>query len=872
MRNKFKMLSLLLVFLIGFVLVGCADDPEPTTETEVPTETQEPTETQIPTVFNALGAWVDGGDQVYTITTNTTESLSFNYDKGSFTYGYMKTDITQDLSSYKKLVITLEGSGTVLIKLETNDDTPAKEIGLNVTGISGSYEWNLINDAAFLAKVDQIVIIAAPGKVNSVGNVTVTELEFSQNVAANYIIQTGFNNIPQNVNEYDGTGDMFDFNDKWESNDPDVFVIDYVNEEAVVTLDKPAGFEWAFMKTRVQGDFTDFNYVVFIVTGTAGQKLLIKPNEYNSYEQFIWLNGEEQELIIDLTEMPLAEKNAITDFKVFAAAGVAPATGTFTIHEAYFAETYDYQPPVIVKNIYESGETFSLVNWYDGGDLDYTITKDGTDVNVAYTKKGEWTNMNAPIEGDLSVFDRVVIEVTGQDTKTALFKVEGTMGAKEQSIVFDGTRQTLTIDLTTMTSAQRAAINKFVIFAAQGSAIGSGEFTIHSVTFMMPEVESFEFMTGWIDGGDSVYTITEADNKVTVDYAKSPAQSWVFLRYNFNPTDAEGFNTLQLTFDGTSGKTILVKPNDNGALEQTLTFGDEPVMMEVTASAFTTIIIFAEGGASDVSGTFEILSARLIYVEPAIDVTKVVDFTTAAFTENDPDTYDFTVDGTSTVVDYSKGGNGWAFFRYNFNAEEVSGLNTLTMVLDGTAGKQVLIKPNDSGALEKWVTFGDEPVTVTVQADQFVNVIIFAEPNVADVTGQFTILSAELSYSVRPTNWVDGGDGVYTITLNGMVVDVDYAKASNGWAFIRLNFDAPAVEGLNTLTVVVSGEAGKSVLIKPNDSGALEQVINFVDTEPVTFTVSADQFFNIILFAEGGTGDVSGSFTIHEVILTYTGE
>ena len=277
-------------------------------------------------------------------------------------------------------------------------------------------------------------------------------------------------------------------------------------------------------------------------------------------------------------------------------------------------------------------------------------------------------------------------------------------------------------------------------------------------------------------------------------------------------------------------------------------------------------------GESDVSGTFEILSARLIYVEPAIDVTKVVDFTTAAFTENDPDTYDFTVDGTSTVVDYSKGGNGWAFFRYNFNAEEVSGLNTLTMVLDGTAGKQVLIKPNDSGALEKWVTFGDDPVTVTVQADQFVNVIIFAEPNVADVTGQFTILSAELSYSVRPTNWVDGGDGVYTITLNGMVVDVDYAKASNGWAFIRLNFDAPAVEGLNTLTVVVSGEAGKSVLIKPNDSGALEQVINFVDTEPVTFTVSADQFFNIILFAEGGTGDVSGSFTIHEVILTYTGE
>ncbi|MDX9691161.1 MAG: hypothetical protein RBT45_01830 [Acholeplasmataceae bacterium] len=850
MKNRFKLFSLLLVVMMMFVLVACNDDEE------------------VPTEFNALGAWVDGGDSVYTITSNTESNLTFTYAKGDSTYGFMKTDVEADLSSYKKLVITLEGSGTILVKLETNDDTPAKEIGLNVTGISGSYEWNLIEDTDFLAKVDQIVIIAAPGKIDSIGNVTITKMEFAQAVAANYIIQTGFNNIPQNVNEYDGTGDTFDFNDKWESNDPDVYEITYANDEAVVTYDKAAGLEWAFMKTQVQGDFSDFNYVVFIVSGTEGHKLLTKANEYNAFESFVFLSSEEQELIIDLREMPLADKNAITDFKFFAAAGIAPATGTFTIHEAFFAEDYEYNPPVITPNEYVEGDEFALEHWYDGGDLNYTITKDGTDVDVSYVKSGEWTNMQAPITGDLSGFETLVVEVTGQVDKTAMFKIEGPSGNKEHIVTFDGTRQTIEIDLTSLTSAQRAVINKVVIFAAQGSAIGSGEFTLHSVKFAKA---MYSFVEGWVDGGDGVYTITEADGTVSVDYAKTELQSWVYMKFDFVPAEVEGLNTLTMTFDGTSGKTILVKPNDSGALEKTVTFGDEPVTIEVTASAFTKVIIFAEGGNANVSGSFEILSATLTYVEPVIDVTKVVDFTTAAFAENDADTYDFVVDGTTTVVNYTKSETqAWAFFRLNFDAQEVAGLNTMTLVLDGTPGKQVLVKPNDSGALEKWITFGEEPITMVVRADAFVNILMFAEADVASVTGTFTIISATLSYSVSPTNWVDGGDAVYTITVDGNDVDVDYAKTTNGWAFIRINFDSVAVNGLNTLTITISGEAGKSVLVKPNDSGAIEQTITFTDSEPVTITITAASFVNIILFGEGGVAPATGSFTIHEVTLTYT--
>ena len=865
MRNTVRLFALFLVFGLIFFISAC-NDTDPTPEPE-PTPTPEITE------YNVLGDWVDGGDGVYTFSANTASELSFTYAKAEYSYGYMRSRaITEDLSIFKKLVITVEGSGTMLLKLETNDGTPAKEIGLNVTGIQGTYQWNLNAAASFLAKVDKVVIIAAPGKTESVGSIKVTSLKFGTSVASGFIINDGYNNIPTNVNEYNGTDEMFNFNSKWESSDEGVYVISYDGTDADIVYDKPAGKEWAFLKTNVQGVFEDFNYVVFKLQGTAGHKVIAKPNEYNNIEASIFLDGSVQELVINLTTLTTAQKNAIVDFKVFIAAGLAPAAGQVTIIEAFMAEDYEFEAPVFLVNEYNgTDKSFGLQHWYDGGDMVYDITQVGAEFTVEYeklTSNLHWAFMFANLSGDYSQFAKLEFEMTGQAGKTILLKVESPAGNKELQFTFDGTKQVFVIDLLTMTSTQLSQLNKVVMFSAPGG-VGSGMFTIHGVTF---KTSDYAITSGYESLDAGVYTFTYGATTV-VNYTKVAGQDWSAIRNVFVAEEVAGLNTMTIVLKGTAGKSVLVKPNDQGALEQRVDFVDaNPVSLTITAASFTNLILFGEPGVSPATGSFEIVSLTLSYVAPEIefDPTSVYDLNNNWFINN-AGAYSVTENADSVTVNYTKvAGQEWEWIRRSFDAKDVMGYNTLTVVLQGTAGKQVLVKPNDSGALETWVTFGAEPVTVKVYADSFTSLFLFAEGGTAPATGSYEILSATLSYSVKIEDGYESLDGgVYTFTYGATTV-VNYTKvAGQDWTAIRNVFDAAEVVGLNTMTITLKGTAGKSVLIKPNDQGALEQRVDFVDANPITLTITAASFANLILFGEPGVSPATGSFEIVSLILSY---
>ncbi len=152
------------------------------------------------------------------------------------------------------------------------------------------------------------------------------------------------------------------------------------------------------------------------------------------------------------------------------------------------------------------------------------------------------------------------------------------------------------------------------------------------------------------------------------------------------------------------------------------------------------------------------------------------------WTENDPDTYDFSTVEEALVVDYTKGaGQEWAFMRRNFTTEEAGTYNTLIMTLDGEAGKSVLVKPNDNGLLEETVTFGAEPVTIKIHADAFTSVLIFAEPNTASVTGQFTISLAVLTTeTIQPEDPEWNGFNM-TVTQTETNVTIEYADTPVEW-------------------------------------------------------------------------------------------
>jgi hypothetical protein len=863
MKNAVKFITLFLVMGLLFTIAACKqDDPIPTEE---PTPTVDPT----PVIedFNALGGWADDGDSVYTITTNTTAELEFSYAKGTFPNASMSSAaITGDLSVYNKLVITVEGAGTMLLRLETSDTTPTREVGLNVTGIQGTYEWNLMNAASFLEKVNKITIIAAPGKEESIGVISITELMFKETVADGYIINDGFNNIPTNVNEYNGTDEIFNFNDKWENFAEETYTIVKDGDVFNVDFAKDAGYEWSAMQSKVQGTFTDFNYVVVKVSGTAGQPIIVKAAD--GVETRIILSGEIQEVVVDISEMPVAQKNAIQAILVFGNAG-RTGSGSFTIHEAFMIDDYDYEAPVFVTNTYNGIDSeFAVGHWFDGGDVVYTITETDTEYHVVYSKLDgglEYANMQALIEGNFSNFAKIEFEITGQNAKSVLLKVEGTEGAKEVPVTFDGTRQIIVFDLMTMTSTQLDALNKLVIFAAPGG-IGAGEFTLHSVKFMTSD---YDVNAMWEENDADTYDFTFGETTV-VTYTKIAGQEWAFMKAMFDETEVAGLNTLTMVIKGETGKQILVKPNDSGALEQSVTFDNtDPVTLTFTAEAFASIILFAEPNVAPATGTFEIVSAVLSFVEEEVDVTQVFDFNNEWLANVDT-IYDIDFQVDKTVVSYDKlAGNEWEWMRVVFDAQSIPGLNTMTLVLTGEVGKQVLIKPNDSGALEQFVTFEDaNPVEITVHADAFTSVYIFGSPGVAPATGTFEIHEAKLYYSVNVTeDWEEADLDTYDVVVGETVV-INYTKiAGQEWVFVRNTFSPASTEGLNTYTIVMMGEAGKQVLVKVNNS--IEQWVTFEADTPAVVQIMADNITEVIIFAEGGTAPATGTFEILSALITY---
>jgi hypothetical protein len=700
MKHLAKLFSLLLMLGLVLTLVACIEDDDDPIDV---------------TPINMLGDWADSGDGVYATDINSTNALSFTFNKQNFPWAAMVKDVTESLDEMQTLFFSIQGSGVaVLIKLE-GEGGLAREVRVNANAAQQTFAWTFEGDEDFLLAVEKMLIFAAPGAEDVSGNVLISKLEFSPDEATGNIIESGHS--------------------------------DFVAPD---------------------------------------------PNVYD---------GE--------------------------------------------------------------AETFAIINWYDGADGVYDVVETAGSYFVSYNKTTEmhhWSFIRADIQGEFSNFAKVVFVMTGVADQTALLKVEGPEGNKELAVVFDGTEQTFVIDLSTLANSVLDAFDKIVIFGAQG-ATGSGEFTIHSVTFK-PALTNIN--SGWypLDEGD--YVVTEnVDGSVDVEFNRVERE-WSLLKLDIDAA-LSNLNTLELVIQGEAGLILLIKPNDSGALEQFVTLeDDQPLSITFSANQFSSILIFAFPGVAPTEGSFKIVSATLDFVPDAFDPTLIYDFNNS-YTENDPGTYSFSVQEDQSVkVTYVQ--SGWNFMRRNFEVAEVAGLNTMTVVLSGTAGRQVLLKPNDSGALEHWVTFEDsEPVTVVIHAAQFVNLLVFAEGGNAAM-GTFTIHEAYLSYTHVITEWQ--ANVQYVITENNGAYDVTYNKGGNPWAFFRVDF-LPETFGLNTLTITISGEVGQSVLIKPNDSGALEKTVIFENTEPVTVEFKADTFTTIIVFGNPGDADATGTFTVHSAMLTY---
>lgn len=523
----------------------------------------------------------------------------------------------------------------------------------------------------------------------------------------------------------------------------------------------------------------------------------------------------------------------------------------------------------------------------------YRLVASETKTEITYNKHGfTWPSIDVAITEDVSRFNKLTITAKGEGV--LLVRIIGETETYEVRFALTSGEVTRQINIRDLDDFMDT-VTMISLIAEPGQKEGRGSFEITKLEFdegtafgTVLEVKKpgYDTNIGWVEGTLNTYAfVYNVDKTVTVNYTKGATGNWDYLKSEFDPALAAGYNTLTVIVSGTPGKSILLKPNDNGALEKRINFTNTEPVTVVFKGTFTKMIAFAEPDTASVSGTFKIHKQELSYTEPTADYFDSVNFT-EGWVANDPSKEAYTISfasGKTTVAWNRDASEGWEAVKYVFPSL-LEQQNVITMTVKGEVGKAIIIKPNGNNAYEKFVWFDGTNQTVTFKLNEpIVNVIINVDPDmgwldpahVGSLTGSFEIISAKTSYvfpgNLVETDWVENDADTYEVTeqADGSLL-VEYNKGvGQSWAFMRNTFDPLATKDMNLMLVILQGTVGKSVLLKPNDSGALEKRVDFVNDQPVFVWISADAFTQMIVFAQPGDEAVSGSFTILGVYLAY---
>jgi len=770
-----------------------------------------------------------------------------NYNKFDQKWAYFEYVVPDgtDLSRFNKLVFTVRGEGAMLLVMESATET--YQVRVNLTAGNVMNQVNLRDYDAFLGALERVRIFLAPGLADTYGQAVFSQFQFDEGTAYGTVLEVEAP-APVNVLSTDWLQDdaagVYTI-----AADGDAVTFDYV---------KGAGVTYAWAKLNLDADtVAGLNTMVITVTGTAGKTVLLKPNDSGGLEKvFTFEEGVPVVYTVNSAEF--------TSLVVFAEPGVESVSGSFTIESVELSYT---------PSEYSRWENISFLtaDWVGNVDGLYTCDAnlDGS-ININYDLIADtswWTAVKYYMPEYYGNHNAVKLTIQG-DAGLELYLKPNDNSAFENHVFLTGEEQSFVFPM-------GVAPTSFIIIVNPNLTPGLLSGTIKVINAEVTYIpEGNDVTSGWEENDPGTYTMTAEENEhIMVEYTKGAEQGWVFMRNNFNAELTDGMNTMMVILKGEPGAQVLLKPNDDGALEHWVTFvDDQPIVTYISANQFTNLIMFGAPGVAGVNGSFEIWGVYLFYVKPAaLERDVVVDFTTG-WVDNGDSVYTFDETGGETLVTYTKAaGQEWSTMKYTFT-DNLAMHNMLTFVVQGTSGKQILIKVNNQ--YETWVTFDGTEQTVEIPLVVGPeSVLIFAEGGTV-ASGTFTIISAEASFEPFPVSiesgWAENDAGTYAITDNGDgTFTVDYTKtASQTYVFMINTFDVDEVFGRNTLTITVQGEVGKTLLIKPNDSGAMEELITFDGTEQ-TFTYTATGFTKILLFAEGGTAGVSGSFDIISLELSY---
>lgn len=767
MRKSLKIFTFLALLAVSINAFGC-EIVEPSSSSTI-SESSSSVEQE--KKLTLLDGWVGLDEGVYTVETGDT-TLDVDYLKttemGDFAWSALVKDIDEDLTEYKTLRFTVSGMAMMKLKLEGTKGNA--EVDIAVSAIETAYEWNLMPEAEKLSGIQKIVIFGHPEKRDGAGNIHFSKFEFTSMTAdGDAIINTGFNNIPSDVNEYDGTGDTFSFNAKWADNGDGVYTFEEVSEGVKVNYNK-GDKSWAYIKSKIFGDFSNFNYVTLKVKGEANTRFLLKVKEPNSEVTCkIEKTGVEQVCVYDIGKNLTAEDRAgMRDILIFVAPGTTNVTGSITITGAYFTNVNENPVEEPDVNVYNGTDAEFDINhnWHDAGGLDYTVTVDGTDTVINYDKAGEWSAAKTLVQGNLGDFKYIVFKVVGAAEGKVMLKVEEGSSKVEKSFDLTGEIDELILDISILTKEVRDTLKAVYLIAAPGSKT-SGTVTIKEAYFTneadpgTPDVIvheyngsgiDFNINNNWYDSGDKVYSVAKSGSDVIISFDKKQTEwSTVYSPVTGKLSD---FVAITAKIQGEAGKQVLIKldapANKEYWIDLTGEVQDISLDLTIVEAAkldeVKKVLIFGNPGVKEVTGELTIKEMKF--------VRNVAKYESGDSFEVVNDWFDFDgiytiVNGETTEVTFQKeeGKHEWACILTLVEGD-FSEFTKVVFNIEGAEGKNILLKvEGTAGAHETPVTMTGTAANFELDISTFAGrhginkVLIFADPGTPGTSGSFTINS-----------------------------------------------------------------------------------------------------------------------------------
>ena len=438
--------------------------------------------------------------------------------------------------------------------------------------------------------------------------------------------------------------------------------------------------------------------------------------------------------------------------------------------------------------------------------------------------------------------------------------------------------------------------------------------------------QSLNLMNNLKDAGDGIYTISGESEK-TFKYTKTEASSWASVVAETTSLDLANVKGLRFTIKGQGKVLIKIESTNGGAeinlkLTSALSsyawnLNDEAAVKAMSGNNVV-VRIFGLPGAASGSGEFTFTKLEFITdfadsdyiintgytnesseysqydgVSETFDVNKT-------WKENDTNTYEISYDNDVTTINYS-------VISYQFMVSQIQGnahkkFSYITFKAKGTAGQEFLVKTeNGSGQITpkegKFTLTGNDDVFTldlsgyTEEQRGLINkVLFFAAPGCAERTTG-TIVLSDVYFTttwegqnkqeiVYPTNeydgksdqldcnnyWHDNGDDCYEVTSTASPWVIKYTNAGE---YSSLQTKVSGLLGnFNKIEFGVKVEKGKSILIKAGGKEVrVEGTGDYDGSQYLDLSeLSVEERNNIkeiLIFAEPGTANVSGSFEIH---------